>query len=98
MKTSYVYILKCSDGTYYTGVSSNLLKRIEEHHAGKHRDSYTYVRRPVALMFYAQFTDITIAISTEKQLKNWSKAKKEALISGNYQMLPTLSKKVFSKY
>lgn len=97
MKLSYVYILKCSDNTYYTGVTSNLYKRLLEHHAGKHPDSYTYNRRPVSLVFYAEFTNINIAFETEKQIKKWSRAKKEALINGKFEKLPNLAKKKFNK-
>ena len=53
MKTYYVYILKCSDNTYYTGFTSNLDNRLFEHQSGKHKDSYTYTRRPLELVFYA---------------------------------------------
>lgn len=96
MKQSYVYILKCCDGTYYTGVTSNLEKRLSEHQEGRHSDSYTYTRRPVVLAFYAEFTDINLAITTEKQIKNWSRAKKEALINGEFEKLPNLAKKRFT--
>ena len=95
MKISYVYILKCSDNTYYTGITSNLEQRITEHKLGKHIESYTYKRRPIELMFYAEFTDISIAIQTEKQIKKWSKAKKEALINDEFEKLPNLAKKKF---
>ena len=96
MKIYYVYILKYSDGTYYTGFTSNLEKRFVEHQTGKHEDSYTYSRRPLTLVFYAEFTDPNIAITTEKQIKKWSKAKKEALINNEFQKLPNLSKKNFN--
>jgi len=95
MQLSYVYILKCNDDTYYTGVSSNLSQRITEHQNGKHQNSYTYYRRPVSLAFFAEFTDINLAIDSEKQIKKWSKAKKEALINGEFELLPYLSKKKF---
>ena len=97
MKISYVYILKCSDNSYYTGVTSNLTNRLESHKTGKHKGSYTYTRRPLTLEFYAEFTDITLAITTEKQIKKWSRAKKEALINGEYDKLPNLAKKKFIK-
>jgi putative endonuclease len=96
MKTYYVYILKCSDKTYYTGITSNLRKRFEQHQDGKHVDSYTYKRRPLSLEFYAEFTMVSMAIATEKQIKKWSKKKKEALISGEFEKLPNLAKKDFS--
>lgn len=95
MKLSYVYILKCADDTYYTGVTSNLERRIIEHQTGKYQNSYTSTRRPLELVFYCEFTDINIAIEKEKQIKKWSQAKKEALISGNYDALPNLAKKKF---
>ena len=96
MKQSYVYIIKCSDDSYYTGITSNLQKRINEHKIGLHKDSYTYSRRPLKMVFYAEFTDINLAIKTEKQIKNWSRAKKEALINGEFDKLPNLAKTNFN--
>ncbi|WP_420401333.1 GIY-YIG nuclease family protein [Flagellimonas sp.] len=95
MKKSYLYILKCSDDTYYTGVTSNLGNRIQEHSEGKYPSSYTFWRRPVVLVFYSEFSCIKIAIEKEKQIKKWSRAKKEALIEENYHLLPNLAKKKF---
>jgi len=69
VKLSFVYIIKYSDGTYYTGITSNLEKRIFEHRSGKHRDSYTFNRRPLSLVFFCEFTDINLAIEKEKQIK-----------------------------
>lgn len=96
MKIYYVYILKCTDETYYTGFTSNLEKRILEHTAGKYPESYTYARRPIKLMFYAEFTEPSIAIATEKQIKKWSRLKKEALINNEFDTLPNLAKKKFN--
>ncbi len=95
MKQSFVYILKCSDKTYYTGVTSNLSKRIFQHQSGFYPGSYTYFRRPIELVFYCEFTDINLAIEKEKQIKKWSKAKKEALINDHFDALPNLAKKKF---
>ncbi|MGR7812001.1 GIY-YIG nuclease family protein [Lacinutrix undariae] len=95
MKTYYVYILKCKDNTYYTGVTSNLEQRFEDHQSGKYKNSYTSHRQPLKLVFYATFTEITLAISFEKQIKKWSRAKKEALINNEYEALPNLAKKKF---
>jgi putative endonuclease len=97
MRVYYVYILKCSDDTYYTSFTSRLSERFEEHQIGKHPDSYTFRRRPITLEFYAEFTNPSIAIETEKQIKKWSKAKKEALIDGEFEKLPNLAKKIFKK-
>jgi putative endonuclease len=95
MKQSYVYILKCSDKTYYTGVTSNLTQRIFQHESGFYPDCYTFKKRPVELVFYCEFTDINIAIEKEEQIKKWSQAKKEALINDDYDSLPNLAKKKF---
>ncbi len=97
MKLSYVYILKCSDETYYTGVTSNLTSRLYEHKSELYPDSYTFKRRPLKLVFYCEFTDINLAIEKEKQIKKWSKVKKEALINGDYDALVNLAKKKFKK-
>ncbi|QXP73063.1 GIY-YIG nuclease family protein [Tenacibaculum sp. HL-MS23] len=95
MKIYYVYILKCSDKSYYTGFTSNLEERLMEHKEGKHIGSYTFKRRPLKLVFYCEFTNVALAIAKEKQLKNWSKIKKEALINGAFENLPNLAKKKF---
>ena len=95
MQQSYVYILKCADESYYTGVTSNLEKRIFQHNTAFYPDCFTASRRPLTLVFYAEFTDITIAIEKEKQIKKWSRAKKESLIAGDYDALPNLAKKKF---
>ncbi len=96
MITYYVYILECADSTFYTGITSRLTQRLESHQSGKYKDSYTSKRRPVTLVYYCEFTDPNIAIETEKRIKKWSKAKKRALIAGEYDELPNLSKKKFS--
>ena len=97
MKTYYVYILQCSDDSYYTGFTSNLTQRLEDHQHRKHLNSYTSKRLPVTLVFYCTFTEVTMAIATEKQIKKWSRVKKEALINEEYDLLPNLAKKKFPK-
>ncbi len=97
MKQSYVYILKCSDNSYYTGVTSNLESRMFKHNSGFYPDCYTFRRRPLKLVFYCEFTDINLAIEKEKQIKKWSRAKKEAVINGCFDDLVNLSKKRFDK-
>ena len=95
MKTYYVYILLCSDNTYYIGVTSNLTHRIYRHQSGFYPNSYTSKRRPIQLKYFCEFTNVWKAISYEKQLKKWSKAKKEALIKSDIELLANLSKKKF---
>ena len=97
MQISYVYILKCADDSYYTGVTSNLDQRMQQHESGFYPDCYTASRRPVELVFYAEFTNIGFAIDKEKQIKKWSRSKKEALINGDFDQLPSLAKKRFPK-
>jgi len=88
----YIYILRCSDGSYYTGVTSNIEKRVYEHQEGLIAGCYTHNRRPVKLIHAEEFPDIIAAISREKQIKGWTRKKKDALISGSYERLIELSK------
>ncbi len=87
----YVYILECSDKSYYTGVTNNLKKRLFIHQTGENKNSYTYNRRPVKIVYYQTFNSSSQAIAFEKQVKGWSRKKKEAIIAGNYELLPSLS-------
>ena len=93
MKTMYVYILKCFDETFYTGVTNNLERRLKQHDAGINKEAYTHSRRPVHLVFHQLFSDPLKAIHFEKRLKKWSRKKKEAIINGEWDSLPELSKK-----
>jgi predicted GIY-YIG superfamily endonuclease len=87
----YLYILRCADGSYYTGTTRTTLElRIAQHNDGTF-DGYTARRRPVILLFSQEFANITDAIAAERQVKNWSRAKKEALIRGDYETLRSLS-------
>jgi putative endonuclease len=88
----YVYILKCNDSRYYIGVTNNLERRILEHQSGINPNCFTYKRRPVELVFFEKFTTPTDAIVFEKKLKGWSTAKKEALITSNWERLHELAK------
>lgn len=96
-KMYFVYILRCADGIYYTGVTNDVQRRLLEHQGGENSNSFTFSRRPVSLVYLTEFSNIEHAIEMEKKIKKWSKAKKEALINENYDLLPTLSKKVFKK-
>jgi putative endonuclease len=87
----YVYILKCSDLSYYTGITNDLERRLNEHQSGFYRAAFTYERRPVELVFYEEFNDPRCAIEFEKQVKGWCRKKKEALISQNWDKLKELS-------
>jgi putative endonuclease len=88
----YVYMLRCSDGSYYVGLTrAGLEKRIGEHNAGVLR-GYTASRRPVELVWQQDFQRLTDAIVCERRLKGWRRAKKEALIRGDYEALKELAK------
>lgn len=88
MKQSWVYTLKCSNGTYNTRVTSNLTLRIKRHETSFYENSYISIRLPVELVYYCEFIEINIAIKKEKQIKKWSNSKKEALINGEYDQYP----------
>ncbi|MGZ4053719.1 MAG: GIY-YIG nuclease family protein [Bacteroidia bacterium] len=87
----YVYILKCSDDSYYVGVTNNLEMRFEQHVQGVIKNCYTYKRRPLEIVFYEIFNGPISPIAFEKKLKGWSKAKKTALINNNWSRLKELS-------
>ncbi len=87
----YVYILRCSDDSFYTGVTNNLELRLEQHQQGINPGYYTFSRRPVKLVYHVMISDPTDAIRLEKRLKGWSRAKKIALIEGKFSLLPGLS-------
>lgn len=88
---AFVYILRCSDGSYYVGTTRAALeKRVAEHNAGTF-GGYTSVRRPVQLVYSQHVENITDAIAAERQLKGWRREKKEALIRGDLATLPALA-------
>lgn len=88
-----VYILRCADGSYYCGTArQGLERRVAEHNAGA-LEGYTNKRRPVTLVYSEWFQRITDAIAAERQIKGWSRAKKEALIRGDFAALSALSKR-----
>ena len=79
----YVYILKCADGSYYTGHTDNLEQRLAAHQIGA-IPGYTFARRPLALVFCERFGSRDEAFARERQIKGWSRRKKEALIQGDW--------------
>ena len=85
------YIVECTDGSFYTGVTSRLKKRIREHNSDNNPRSYCYKRRPVRLVYEQKFRIIKKAIAFEKQIKRWSRAKKIALIKGDIEELKRLA-------
>jgi putative endonuclease len=87
----WVYILRCSDQSYYTGHTDNLEKRIIEHKSGV-IDGYTSTRLPVTLVFSEEFTTRAEALACELQIKGWSRKKKEALIRGDWVEIARLAR------
>jgi putative endonuclease len=91
MKEYWVYILRCSDGSYYTGMTNNIEQRYQQHQEGIEPQCYTFKRRPVGLLYQYAFREVKDAISAEKQIQGWSRKKKEALIAGKTELLHDLS-------
>lgn len=90
---AWLYILRCSDGSYYTGTTrAELEHRIAEHQSG-HFPGYTETRRPVVLAYSEHFERITDAVAAERQIKGWSRAKKEALMAGDFERLEVLARR-----
>jgi len=91
---AFVYMLRCADGTYYIGSATgeDLSMRVAEHNVGKFQ-GYTSTRRPVMLVWSEHFDRITDAIAAERKLKGWSRAKKEALIAGDWDKVSQLSRR-----
>jgi putative endonuclease len=88
---AYVYMLRCNDGSYYVGSARlGLEQRLAEHNSGVY-DGYTSTRRPVVLVWHDHFANISDAVAVERQLKGWSRRKKEALIAGDHDMLRALA-------
>ena len=89
---AHVYILRCCDGSYYVGSTRcSLEARIARHNAG-HFGGYTKKRRPVTLVWSQDFDRITDTIAAERQVKGWTRAKKEALIAGDFELLHELAR------
>jgi putative endonuclease len=92
MPGASVYILLCRDGSYYTGITRREVEeRVSEHNQGIDPDCYTFLRRPVLLVYSEHFERIDEAIATERRVKGWTRAKKEALIRRDYDALPRLA-------
>jgi putative endonuclease len=89
--TYFFYILKCSDGSFYVGSTTNLENRIKTHNQGEGAP-HTAKRRPVQLVYQEEFKRLDDAVKRERQIKKWSRAKKEALIRGEMETLQKLSK------
>jgi putative endonuclease len=88
-------MLRCADGSFYVGnaTGNDLEKRFYEHQMGARPGSYTFTRRPVELVWSEYFDRVIDANAAERQIKGWSRAKKEALIKGNWEEIKNPSKR-----
>lgn len=92
----WVYILQCADGSYYTGHTDNLEKRFASHQSGEVA-GYTFTRLPVKLVYSQSMPTREEALCSERQIKGWSRAKKEALMQGDWQKVSYLARSTKSK-
>ncbi|MDI6746309.1 MAG: GIY-YIG nuclease family protein [Rhodocyclaceae bacterium] len=90
--TFWVYILRCADGSYYTGHTDNLENRIGEHEAGAIPSCYTFTRRPLQLVFSQDCATREEALAAEQKIKGWSRNKKEAMMRGDWTEVSRLAK------
>ncbi len=90
----YVYMLRCADNSFYVGSATgdDVSTRVDQHNAGSYR-GYTFTRRPVVLVWSEHFDRITDGIAAERQIKGWSRAKKEALIQSDWTKVSQLSRR-----
>jgi len=88
----HTYILKCADGSYYTGSTGNLARRLWQHEQGLSGEAYTFSRRPVELIWSCEFPLYKDALFVEYQIKGWNRAKKEALIRGDWNGIHAIVK------
>ena len=88
---AWVYIVRCRDDSYYVGSTLDLERRLWQHNRGEGAE-YTKRRRPVVLVWAAEYRNVADAFGVEKKIQNWSRAKREALIEGRFDDLPLLSR------
>ena len=91
-----MYILECADGSYYVGSTRNLEQRVYQHQQG-FGAKYTSNRLPVKLIYGEEYDRVADAYAREKKVQGWRRAKREALINGDPELLPALAKKIFNK-
>ena len=92
VQSYFIYILECSDSSYYVGTTSDLEQRLLAHNEGR-AAVYTTIRLPVRLVYSEEHNSIEKALARERQVKRWPRAKKEALIAGSKKDLKRFSKR-----
>src|SRR3954451_10402428 len=93
---SWAYMLRCADGSLYTGCTTDLDTRMGQHHGGG-QPGYTATRRPVELVWAEEFQHINDAIAAERRIKGWSREKKEALVAGDWPAIQRLASRAKDK-
>jgi len=93
----WVYMLRCRDGSFYTGHTDNLETRVAQHVSGDIRECYTFRRRPVELVFSQEFCTRAEALAAERQIKGWSRGKKAAMTRGDWREVSRLARSTASK-
>ncbi|MDK1028590.1 MAG: GIY-YIG nuclease family protein [Anaerolineae bacterium] len=91
---AWMYIIECADGSYYIGSTKNIELRFSQHQEGT-GSKYTSVRSPLKLVYGEEYERVIDAFTREKQVQGWRRAKREALINGDPELLPALAKKIF---
>ncbi|MEE3849139.1 GIY-YIG nuclease family protein [Gordonia sp. LSe1-13] len=87
----WTYLLECADGKYYVGSARDLEARLQQHHTAQ--IGFTSTRRPLKLVWHAEFDNIAEAHAIERRIHGWSRRKKQALIAGDITLLRTLSQR-----
>jgi predicted GIY-YIG superfamily endonuclease len=88
----WTYMLRCSDGLYYTGHTEDLEIRLAQHQQGYFRNCWTFKRRPVELVWCEAFPSRYEALEAERRVGGWSRAKKEALIRGDWNLVSVMAR------
>jgi tRNA/rRNA methyltransferase len=91
MSPFHVYMLRCADGSFYVGHTDELQRRVAQHEAGE-LPGYTHERRPVSLVWHQETATREEALAAEMRIKGWSRAKKEALIAGDWERVKQLAR------
>lgn len=97
MMSFWVYMLRCSDDSYYTGHTDDLQGRIAQHDTGAFPTCFTFKRRPVELVFAQEHATREEALASEQQIKGWSRKKKAAMIRGDWAEVSRLARSSFDK-
>jgi predicted GIY-YIG superfamily endonuclease len=97
MQDFFVYILRCNDDSFYVGHTDNMEARLSAHEQRHYARCYTVSRLPVKVVFVQGFGSRIEALEAERQIKKWPRAKKQALIDGDFERLKQLAKTTYYK-